>query len=261
MLEREVTAGEMAVTGRPTKAMLLTAGRGTRLSPLTETVPKCMVPLAGKPLLEHTIEYLRGYGVTELIVNLHYLPEVVPAYFGDGRRWGVHLTYAPEAELLGTAGSVKKMAAQLAEPFFVWYGDNLSTCRLDQLWQQHEAKGGVATIALYEREDPTQSGIVGLDSYDRITRFLEKPRLQEVFSHWVNAGIFVLDPSVLQAIPAEGTADFGRDIFPQLVAQNARLYGYKMTAGEGLWWIDTLADFKQVESTLGAQLAAPGLNN
>ncbi|MDQ3919894.1 MAG: nucleotidyltransferase family protein, partial [Acidobacteriota bacterium] len=121
----------------PTRAVVLTAGRGTRLRPLTETVPKCMVPLAGRPLLEHTVERLRGYGVTELSVNLHYLPDVVPAHFGDGSRRGVRMTYSFEDELLGTAGSVRRMAAGFDAPFFVWYGDNLSDCRLDRLWRQH----------------------------------------------------------------------------------------------------------------------------
>lgn len=237
----------------PTKAMLLTAGQGARLRPLTETVPKCMVPISGKPLLEHTIEYLRGCGVTQLVINLHYLPDVVPNYFGDGRRWGVQLVYALEAVLLGTAGSVRESAAFFDETFFVWYGDNLSTCRLDLLWQQHKARGGIATIALHERTDPTQSGIVGMDESDRITRFLEKPRPDQVFSHWVNAGIYVLEPAALAAIPAHGVADFGRDVFPKLLAQGAQLYGYKMSADEGLWWIDTLVDLQRVQAALSEQ--------
>ncbi|MDT5271691.1 MAG: mannose-phosphate guanylyltransferase [Acidobacteriota bacterium] len=234
----------------PTRAVVLTAGRGTRLRPLTETVPKCMVPLSGKPLLEHTVERLRGYGVTQLSVNLHYLPEIVPAYFGWGGRWGVQITYLREDELLGTAGSVKKMAADFDRPFFVWYGDNLSSCRLDLLWRQHFEKGADVTVALHEREDPTQSGIVGLDGEGRITRFLEKPRPEQVFSHLVSAGIFVLNPSVLDAIPAEGASDFGRDIFPRLLAEGARLYGYRMGEGEGLWWIDTPSDLQRVQATL-----------
>jgi mannose-1-phosphate guanylyltransferase len=234
----------------PARAVVLTAGRGTRLRPFTETVPKCMAPLSGRPLLEHTVERLRDYGVTQLCVNLHYLPEVVPAHFGDGGRWGVQITYSFEEELLGTAGSVKKMAADFDEPFFVWYGDNLSSCRLDLLWRQHVEKGADVTVALHEREDPTQSGIVGLDDDGRITRFLEKPRPEQVFSHLVSAGIFVLNPSVLDAVPAEGASDFGRDVFPRLLAEGARLYGYRMGEGEGLWWIDTPADLQRVQAAL-----------
>jgi len=232
--------------GRPTKAMVLAAGQGTRLRPLTERVPKCMVPLAGKPLLEHTIAWLRKYGVTDLIINLHHLPHMVRDYFGDGHKWEVKITYSVEEEALGTAGDVKKVAWFFDGPFFVWYGDNLSTCRLDQLWEFHRAKGGIATIALHYREDPTASGIVGLDEGDRITRFLEKPRPYQVFSHWVSAGIFVLEPQVFEAIPPEGVSDFGRDVFPALLTEGAALYGYRVLGDEGLWWIDTPQDLECV---------------
>ncbi len=234
--------------------MILAAGQGTRLWPLTEHTPKCMVPIGGKPLLEHTIVWLRKYGVTDLIINLHHLPHMVTDYFGDGQKLGVKITYSVEEEALGTAGGVKNVAwffdgpfgpAQ-GRPFFVWYGDNLSTCRLDRLWEFHRAKGGIATIALHYREDPTQSGIVGLDENDRVVRFLEKPQPEQVFSHWVSAGIFVLEPGVLDFIPADRPSDFGQDIFPALLAEGASLYGYRMSGGEGLWWIDTPQDLERV---------------
>ena len=231
--------------------MILAAGQGTRLRPLTESIPKCMMPIGGKPLLEHTILWLRKYGVTDLMINLHYLPQVVKDYFGDGQRCGVRVTYSVEKEALGTAGGVKNVAWFFDGPFFVWYGDNLSTCRLDRLWEFHRAKGGIVTIALHYREDPTQSGIVGLDENDRIVRFLEKPRPGEVFSHWVSAGIFVLEPAVLQAIPAEGTPDFGRDVFPGLLADGQSLYGYRMSPDEDLWWIDTPEDLQSVQEIMG----------
>jgi len=231
--------------------MILAAGQGTRLRPLTESIPKCMMPIGGKPLLEHTILWLRKYGVTDLMINLHYLPQVVKDYFGDGQRCGVRVTYSVEKEALGTAGGVKNVAWFFDGPFFVWYGDNLSTCRLDRLWEFHRAKGGIVTIALHYREDPTQSGIVGLDENDRIVRFLEKPTPDQVFSHWVSAGIFVLEPAVLQAIPAEGTPDFGRDVFPGLLADGQSLYGYRMSPDEDLWWIDTPEDLQSVQEIMG----------
>ncbi|HVG21835.1 MAG TPA: nucleotidyltransferase family protein [Blastocatellia bacterium] len=238
----------------PTKAMLLAAGKGTRLRPLTDTVSKCMVPVAGKPVLERNVEWLRRFGVTDLIVNLHYLPRAVTDHFGDGSRWGVNITYSFEEELLGTAGAVRKAASFFDDAFFVWYGDNLSTCRLDRLWEFHLARGGVAAIALHHRDDPTQSGIVGLGEDDRVVRFLEKPRADEVFSHWVSAGIYVLEPSVLEAIPREGACDFARDVFPDLMARGERLYGYRMREGEGLWWIDTAEDLEAVRATVTGHL-------
>ena len=242
-------ANSMAVAK---KAMILAAGRGTRLRPLTDTVPKCMARVAGKPVLEHNIEWLRKFGVTDLTINLHHMPEAVKEHFGDGERWGVRIVYSFEPDLLGTAGAVKKVADFFDAPFFVWYGDNLSTCRLDRLWEFHLKKGGLATIALHEREDPTQSGIVGLDEDERVSRFLEKPRPEQVFSHWVSAGIFVLEPHALRAVPAEGAHDFGRDIFPALLDQGAALYGYRMSEDEGLWWIDTAADLERVQAAMNA---------
>ncbi len=239
-----------AHTAMPEKAILLAAGRGARLRPLTETVPKCMVEIAGKPLLERNVAWLKKYGVTDLVINLHYLPESVAGHFGDGSRWGVRITYSREPELLGTAGAVKNVADFFDGPFFVWYGDNLSTCRLDRLWAMHASRGGVATIALHEREDPTESGIVGLDENDRVTRFLEKPRPDQVFSHWVSAGVIALDPQVLDSIPDGVASDFGRDVFPRLLEAGAAIYGYKMSAEEGLWWVDTAGDLERVQTEM-----------
>ena len=238
---------QSAIRAQPTKAMLLAAGQGIRLRPLTERVPKCMVPVAGKPVLEHNMEWLRKYGVTELVVNLYHLPQAVMDHLGDGSKWGIKITYSIEKELLGTAGGVKNVEWFFDGPFFLWYGDNLSTCHLDRLYQFHCTKGGVATIALYYREDTTASGIVGLDDQDRIVCFLEKPRPKEVFSHWVSAGIFVFDPEVLTHIPAEGTPDFGRDVFPALLANDQPLYGYRMSSDEGLWWMDTPEDLQRLQ--------------
>ena len=234
----------------PTRAMILAAGLGTRLRPLTDRVPKCMIPLAGRPLLEHTVLWLRGYGVTDLVINVHHLAEVVERHFGDGARFGVRIAYSREDELLGTAGAVRLGARGFEEPFIVWYGDNLSACRLDRLWARHRAgPGAAATIALFHRDDPTQSGIVGLTPEGRITRFLEKPTPAEVFSHWISAGIFVLDPRVLAAIPGGRFCDFGRDVFPALLARGEALYGYPMSADEGLWWIDRPEDLARLERT------------
>ncbi len=247
MSDRERSAS----TQMPRRAMLLAAGLGARLRPLTDTVSKCMIPIAGKPLLEHNIDILRSNGVTDLVINLHHLPQTVMNHFGDGSGLGIRINYSVEPELLGTAGAVKKVEQVFDGPFFVWYGDNLSTCRLDRLWQFHQSKRGVATIALHYREDPTRSGIVGLDENDRVTRFFEKPRPDQVFSHWVNAGILVLEREVLDAIPAGVVADFGCDIFPALVERDSAIFGYRMAEDESLWWIDTPQDLARVEESLG----------
>jgi NDP-sugar pyrophosphorylase family protein len=230
------------------KAMLLAAGEGRRLRPLTDNLPKPMIQVSGRPILEYTVRLLAQHGINELVVNLHHRPEAISNFFGDGCRWGVSITYSYEPELLGTAGAVKRMAHLFTETFFVVYGDNLTTCDLKRLLSYHRCKGGIGTVALHYREDPTSSGIVKLDDTDRITRFLEKPRPEEAFSHWVNAGILVLEPQVLDAIHNDGPADFGRDIFPVLLARGQPLYGYRMSEDEGLWWIDTLEDLSRVQT-------------
>jgi len=186
------------------------------------------------------------------MINLHHLPAAVSGYFGDGSRWDLKITYSHELEPLGTAGGIKNVAAFFDGPFFVWYGDNLSTCRLDRLWKFHRRKGGLATVALHYRENPLHSGIVEHDDQGRIVRFLEKPKREEVFSHWVSAGIFVLQPGVLDAIPSGRPADFGQDIFPALLARGQRLYGYQMLEDERLWWIDRPEDLHRVERQLQA---------
>lgn len=231
------------------KAMLLAAGTGTRLRPYTDHVPKCMIPIGGKPLLEHTIEHLRRYEVTEIVINVCALPHVIMNHFGAGERWDVHIHYSVEETQLGTAGGVKRMADLLAgETFLVWYGDNLSRCDLERLRLHHEQRGSTATMALFRREDVSQSGIVGLGLADRIVRFLEKPQPDQVFSQWVNAGIYMLEPSVLDLIPAAAPVDFARDVFPALLAADLPLYGYPLRADEGLWWIDRPEDLQRVQT-------------
>lgn len=233
----------------PRRAMLLCAGSGTRLRPLTDGVPKVMVPIGGVPLLQHTVEHLARFGVRELVINLSYRPQAVQAHFGDGRSWGVSIHYSVEEEALGTAGGIRRVADRFRDgPFLVWYGDNLSHCDLGRLSAAHSAGGGLATLALHYREDPTHSGMVGAAPDGRIERFLEKPRPEQVISHWVSAGIMVLEPAVLDAIPPTGAPDLGRDVLPALLARGERLYSYRLSEAEGLWWVDTPGDLARVQA-------------
>ena len=140
------------------------------------------------------------------------------------------------------------MREQFHRTFFVLYGDNLTTCNLNRLVIFHRAKGGIATIALHHRDDPTASGIAELNEEDRIIQFLEKPMPHQVFSLWVNAGILVLEPAVLDAIPDGKNIDFGRDLFPSLLARGEGIYGYRMSQDEDLWWIDTPEDLERVKA-------------
>ncbi len=205
--------------------MILAAGEGTRLRPLTLTLPKPMVPIVGVPLLARTLTWLAGQGVTECAINLFHRPQIIPDTFGAEFQ-GIRLHYFFEDTLRGTAGGVKAAAALFQDaPFFVIYGDNLIAADLGKLWDFHHARGGVATVALFEHPNPTEAGIVGLDDAGRITRFVEKPPPDQIFSASANAGVYVLNPLVLDAIPADAPSDFGRDTFPNLLAEGQALYG------------------------------------
>jgi NDP-sugar pyrophosphorylase family protein len=226
------------------RALILAAGVGTRLSPFTERVPKPMLEIGGRPILEHNVRLAVKHGMTHVTINLHHRPEAIVDHFGDGSAFGASIRHSREAELLGTAGALNPVRDLFAGgTFAVLYGDNLTTCDLSALVARHRATGAVATIALFERDDPTASGIAALDDAGFVTRFLEKPRPEEVFSNLVNAGILILEPAALAAVPERGPSDFGRDVLPQLLARGRRIAGYRMT--EGLWWIDSQADYER----------------
>jgi NDP-sugar pyrophosphorylase family protein len=228
---------------KPMKAMLLAAGQGTRLRPLTDHLPKCMVPVAGKPVLQWNIEWLRSQGIDHLVVNLFHHPQAVTDYFEDGRSLGVSIHYSYESELMGTAGAVWAARRFFWEDsFLVLYADNLINCNLQNLCDLHVIRKSVLTMALFWRDDVRASGVVQLNETGRIMAFKEKPRTHERFSHWVNAGLLLCEPRILQCIPPEKPSDFGRDVLPAMLAAGDPLYGYTMHPGESLYWIDTPQD-------------------
>ncbi len=208
------------------KGMILAAGEGQRLRPLTDHLPKPMLPIAGRPLLEHTILHLRDCGVTDLAINLYYLPAAVIEHFGNGSRWGVRLRYSVEEKLLGSAGGVKRLQAFFDDTFMVYYGDVFTRADLRPMIAFHRRAGALATMGLYQVPDPWNRGIVQLDNSQTIVRFVEKPPRDQVFSNLANAGIYILEPEVLDSIPAEQVYDFGHDVFPKMLAEGARIAGY-----------------------------------
>ncbi len=205
--------------------MILAAGEGMRLRPLTLTLPKPMVPIVGTPLLERTLLRLANQGVTEAAINLFHRPQAIPDYFGDSFG-GIRIHYFFEDILRGTAGGLKAAEAIFrGAPFFVIYGDNLIHADLRLLLDFHTAHGGVGTVGLFHHPNPTAAGIIAVEADGRITRFVEKPSAEDVFSDLANAGVYVLDPAILESIPALVPSDFGRDIFPRLLANGLPLYG------------------------------------
>jgi mannose-1-phosphate guanylyltransferase len=214
-------------------AMILAAGKGTRLYPMTETLAKPMVPVGGRPVLEHTVCWLRDHGIRRVAVNLHHRPESVREYFGDGSRFGVQIVYSEEPELLGTAGGVKRMEAFFEDPFLIVYGDVLTDLDLDALVAAHRAASPVdhATLAVDRRADPALGGVVELDADHRVRRFVEKPRPGEIRSSWVNSGVMVVDRALLAGIPAGRFSDFGHEVLPGWLAAGVPLYGWPLPAG------------------------------
>jgi NDP-sugar pyrophosphorylase family protein len=229
------------------KAMLLAAGRGERLRPLTDTTPKCMLSFRGRPLLEHWIDKLRAFGICDVVINLHHLPETVVNYFGSGERWDMRIQYSREQELLGTSGALRQVKPLFEdERFLVILADSQSTCALHDLVEFHERCGSVATMAACWIEDPQASGIVGFDDQGRITRFLEKPTTEQVFSHYINAGVYVFEPEVFDYIPAARVSDFSLDVFPQMLEAKASLYAYRYDGY--VLKFDTVEDCKRSEA-------------
>jgi NDP-sugar pyrophosphorylase family protein len=230
--------------------MLLAAGEGQRLRPFTNDRPKPMLPLGGKPLIEHNVLLLARHGCLEIAINLHYRPEVIRAHFGDGSGFGVKIRYSKEAELLGTAGAVKRLEEFFkGGTFLVLFGDNFTDCRLDRLLAMHRDRRADCTVAVFHREDVGASGIVEMEEDGRVRRFLEKPAPDQVFSQWVNAGVLAVEPSVLDWIPAGQACDFGRDVFPALLAGGRPVYAYPMR-DERLLWIDSPEDYRRSQEQM-----------
>jgi len=217
------------------KAMILAAGVGSRLDPLTRAIPKPMVPVVNRPVIEHIVLDLKKHGFTDILVNLHYLGDVIQQGLGDGARLGVRISYAPEDKLWGDAGSVKRSQAFFEdETFLVVGGDDISDIDLSGLMALHREKNAASTIATTVVDDPSQFGIVVTDEDGRITRFLEKPKGGDVFSDTANTGVYVFEPDVFDLIPPDTFWGFGHNVFPSLLAEGRPLYGFATTA----YWKD-----------------------
>ena len=212
------------------RAMVLCAGYGTRLGDLTRDSPKPMLLLQGHPLLAYIISNLARSGFNQIALNLHFMPQAIRDYFGDGSRWDVELTCSYEPELLGTAGGVKNMEHFLRheDAFLVHYGDILTDQDFSAMLSFHRKQGALATLLLHQRA--RSNSVVTLDGEGRIVGFLERPSEEarrRVDSPWVNSGIFICAPEFLDAIPANVSCDLPQDIFPRLV-DGGRLYGYAL---------------------------------
>jgi mannose-1-phosphate guanylyltransferase / phosphomannomutase len=238
----------------------MAGGEGTRLRPLTSNQPKPMVPIVGKPCMEHILELLRGHGFDDVIVTVAFLPQAIRGYFGGGDSLGIDISYSVEESPLGTAGSVRLAADQLDEPFIVISGDALCDLDLRRLVQTHEEKNAAVTIGLKAVENPLEFGIVVTDDDGRIERFLEKPSWGQVFSDTINTGIYVIDPECLRHIPTDRPYDFAKELFPLLLEMGRPLYGCVL---DGYWQdIGNLDQYRQANYDAldgKIELAIPGI--
>jgi len=227
------------------KAIILAAGKGERLKEITKKTPKPMLKVKGEIILEHNLKWLKRYGIREIFINLHHLPNLIRSYFKDGSKWGIEITYSYEKRILGTAGGVRKILSDCTkqkwyDDFLVVYGDNFYPLSydLERFINSHFRNEGIATIGLYRKKtEICKSGVAILNKDNLIVDFVEKPKLinsksknQELRSDiirrgLINTGLYAMNHKVLDYIP-EGFSDFGRDVFPDLLKKRIPIYGY-----------------------------------
>ena len=230
------------------KAMILAAGKGTRVRPITNVLPKPMIPLVRKPVMEFLIEHLRSHGVREIVVNTSHLASVIEDYFRDGTRHGVDIAYSFEGKLvdgelqgaaLGSAGGMRKIqdfSGFFDETFAVLCGDALLDVDLSKMLRYHREKKSLATVLLREvpREEVSKYGVVKTDSSGRITQFQEKPKLEEAVSTSINTGVYLFEPEIFQHIPVATEYDIGGQLLPNLARSGEGLYGIELP----FTWVD-----------------------
>lgn len=212
------------------KAMVLAAGQGSRLYPLTANRPKPVVPVAGVPLLKHICDLLQESGIHDVVINCHHEGDVLREYLDD-LNLDMNIQVSEEADLLGTAGGVKYAQEYLGDTFVVVYGDNLFDIDIASILEFHRQKKALVTVALDRVDHPEECGVVDLDEDGLILGFKEKPRREEVTSNLANAGLYVIEREVLEMIPADKPYDFGSELFPLLLRTRGRMYGYEIGDG------------------------------
>jgi mannose-1-phosphate guanylyltransferase len=228
------------------KAMILAAGLGTRLRPITYGIPKPMAPVLNRPVMEHIVRLLARHGTTETIANLHWFPETIEGHFGDGSAFGIELSYSHEEQLLGTAGGVRNVASFLGDSFLVVAGDALTDIDLTAMREFHESHDGVATVATKRVPDTSEFGVVIAGADGRIQGFQEKPDPAEALSDLANTCIYMLRSEVFDFFPEAGTSkaakpddppgftDWAMDVFPALLEGDVPFYSHEIDA----YWDD-----------------------
>ena len=240
----------MGMNSDVTKAMILAAGEGTRLRPLTSDTPKVLLPVGGKPLIEYQLFWLKSHGISQVVINLYHLGEKIKDFLGDGSRFGLEISYSNEETLLGTAGGVKKMEPFFDSTFIVLNGDTLADFDLGAMLRFHRTKNSLATLAILGVPNPSEVGIVEIDGGGRILSFVEKPPRGSETSNLMNGGIYVFEKEAFSYIPEEGISDFAYDIFPKLLELALPVYAYSLKPGDYLIDIGTMEKYSQANEDM-----------
>lgn len=208
------------------QAVILAGGQGTRIRSVNADVPKSMLPIAGKPLLLHQVEFLKLYNITEIIITVNHLKDSIISFFGDGSKFGVSIFYFEETTPLGTVGGVKAVEHLLKDDFILLYGDVMVDMDIYRLQQFHADKKSECTLVVHPNDHPYDSDLVDIDNDDRVTAFHPKPHQEnKYYRNLVSAGLYVFSPSIFSYLQKEAKADFGKDIFPKIYGK-INMYGY-----------------------------------
>src|SRR5579859_7794532 len=228
------------------KAVVMAGGEGSRLRPLTILRPKPMVPIVGRPVMEHILNLLKAHGITDVVVTVQYMASAIEDYFGDGSQLGMHISYSREEVPLGTAGSVKNAEEFLDEPFLVISGDALTDFDLGAIIKYHQDHKALATLTLAHVANPLEYGVIITDDTGHIRQFLEKPSWGEVFSDTINTGIYVLDPVIFSYFEKDKPYDFSQELFPYMLQKGDPIYGF---VAEGYWCdVGNLAEYMKANA-------------
>jgi NDP-sugar pyrophosphorylase family protein len=231
---------------REISAIILAAGKSTRLYPLTLETPKVLLPVAGRPMIDWTIGWLRQHGITRVAINLHHLSEKVDAYLGDGARFGIQIKYSREEELLGTSLGAKVMSKYFAGLHVIIYGDVLCDFDLTRMIEFHRQHQALATLALFPRVARKDVGGVSLDAVDRINDFKERIADADTGYDYANGGIYVVEQSLFDMESNAAFSDFGNDLLPALVKKGFPIFGYRLSAGDYLLDMGTSERYRKV---------------
>lgn len=208
------------------KAVILAAGLGSRLKPITDTIPKVMVPIGGKPLLLWHIEYLKRYAITDIYINLHYKPEKIRSFLSDGRSLGVHITYSYEPIIRGTAGALRAFGRYLTDRFILLYGDVFTTINLNRFSEYHREKNALVTAVVHHTHHPLDSDLAEVSSRGKITKLMFKPHGRKPLNALSLGAMYVCEPGMIPLVPQKIPSDFVHDILPAVMRFKKSLYAY-----------------------------------